>query len=103
MEIIKSLEGSGSLIKGVSETFKNEAKEQNRGFLNMLLGTLGVSLIRNLLTAKCTIRAGKGLIRACKGIIRADEAQLEQILKYRSINKTNLKLIVFIQERIYVK
>ena len=41
MKIVKSLEESGLLIKGVSETIKNEAKEQRRGFLEMLLGTLG--------------------------------------------------------------
>ena len=41
MKIVKSLEESGLLIKGVRETIKNEAKEQRRGFLEMLLGTLG--------------------------------------------------------------
>ena len=41
MKIVKSLEESGLLIKDVSETIKNEAKEQKRGFLRMLLGTLG--------------------------------------------------------------
>ena len=44
MKIIKSLEESGLLIKGVSETIKNEAKEQKGGFFGMLLGTLGASL-----------------------------------------------------------
>ena len=39
MKIVKSLEDSGLLIKGVSETIKNDAKEQKRGFLSMLLGT----------------------------------------------------------------
>ena len=48
MKIIKSLEESGLLIKGVSETIKNEVKEQNGGFLGMLLGTLGASLLGNL-------------------------------------------------------
>ena len=64
MKIIKSLEESGLLIKGVSETVKNEAKEQKGGFLGMLLGTLGASLFGNLLTGKGTIRAGKGTSRA---------------------------------------
>ena len=54
---IKSLEDSGLLLKGVSETSKNEAEEQKGGFLSMLLGTLGASLLRNIL-------AGKGVIRA---------------------------------------
>ena len=64
MKIVKSFEESELLIKGISETIKNEAKEQKGGFLPMLLGTLGASLLGNLLTGKVTIRAGKGTIRA---------------------------------------
>ena len=41
MKIIKSLEESDLLIKGISKTIKNEGKEQKGGFLRMLLGTLG--------------------------------------------------------------
>ena len=52
IKIIKSLNESGLLIKGVSQTIKNEAKEQKGGFLSMLLSTLGASLLGNLLTAK---------------------------------------------------
>ena len=52
MKIVKSLEESGLLIKGVSETIKNEAKEERGGFLSMLLGTLGASLLGSLLTGK---------------------------------------------------
>ena len=48
MRIVKSLEESGLLIKGVNETIKNEAKEQKRGFLRILLGILGASLLGNL-------------------------------------------------------
>ena len=55
MKIIKSLKESGLFIKGVSETIKNEAKEQKGGFLSMLLGTLGASLFGNLLTGKRSI------------------------------------------------
>ena len=62
MKMLKSLEESGLLIKGVSEAIKNEAKEQKGGFLSMLLGTLGASLLGNLLTGKGTIRAGEGTI-----------------------------------------
>ena len=58
MEIVKALEESGLLIKFVSETIKNEAKEPKGGFLGILLGTLGASLLKNLLTGKGTIRAG---------------------------------------------
>ena len=57
MKIVKFLEKSGLLIKGVSETIKNEAKEQKEGFLCMLLGALGTSLLGNLLTGNETIRA----------------------------------------------
>ena len=64
MKIIKSLEESGLLIKDVSETIKNEGKEQKGEFLGMLLDTLGASLLGNLLTGKSTIRAGEGTIRA---------------------------------------
>ena len=64
MKIIKSLEESGLLLNGVSETIKHEVKGQKGGFLSMLLGTLGASLLVNLLTGKYTIRAGEGTIRA---------------------------------------
>ena len=64
MRIVKSLEESGLLIKGVSETIENEAKEQKGGFLSMLLDTLGTRLLGNLLIGESTIRAGEGTIRA---------------------------------------
>ena len=50
LKIVKSLQESALLIKGVSRTIKNEATEQKGGFLRMLLGTLGASLSGNLLT-----------------------------------------------------
>ena len=50
MKIVKSLEESCLLIKGVSETIKNQAKEQKEGFISMLLCTSGASLLGNLLT-----------------------------------------------------
>ena len=52
MKIVKSLEEYGLLIKGVSKTIRNEAKEQNGQFISMLLGTLGASLSGNLSTGK---------------------------------------------------
>ena len=48
MKIVKSFEESGLLIKGVSETIKNDAKEQKGGFLGISLCTLGASLLGNL-------------------------------------------------------
>ena len=50
IKIIKSLEDSGLLIEGVTKTVQNEVKKQKEGFLSMLLGTLGASLLGNLLT-----------------------------------------------------
>ena len=61
MKIVKSLEESGFLIKGVSETVKNEAKEQKGEFLEILLG---VSSLGNLLTERGVIRAGEGTVKA---------------------------------------
>ena len=61
---MKSLEESGLLIKGVSETIQNEAKDQKGGSLSMLLGTLGASLSGNLLTGKGVMRVGEGTFRA---------------------------------------
>ena len=60
MKIVKSLEESELLIKGVCETIKNEAKEQKWGFIRMVLGSLGALLLGNLLTSKGTIRVGEG-------------------------------------------
>ena len=83
IEIVRYLEDSGLLLKGVTETVQNEVKEQNGGFLSMLLGTLGASLLGKLLTGKGAIATsqgrgiyragkGKGINRAGEGIVRAD-------------------------------
>ena len=64
-KIVQALEGSNILLKGVTKTIKNETKEQKEGFLSMLLGTLGASLLGDLLTKslsrKGTVRAGEGI------------------------------------------
>ena len=67
LKIVKSLENSGLLLKGVSETIQHEAKEQRGGFLSMLLGTLGASSLGDILSGKGVIRAGEGTIRAGYG------------------------------------
>ena len=67
LKIVKSLEDSVLLLKGVSETIQHEAKEQRGGFLSMLLGTLGPSLLGDILSGKGVIRAGEGTIRAGYG------------------------------------
>ena len=73
MKIIKSLEDSGLLLKGVTETVQNEVKEQKGGFLRMLLGTLGASLLGSILEGKGINRAEKarGINWAGEGIVRA--------------------------------
>ena len=58
--VLKALEDSIILLKGVTKTNKNETKEQTGGFSIILLGTLGASLLGNLLT-------GKGIVRAVSG------------------------------------
>ena len=63
MKIVESLQESGLLIRDVSETTRNEANKQKRGFLSMLLGTLGAGLLGNLLRDKGTITAGEGTIK----------------------------------------
>ena len=73
MKIVKSPKESGLLITGVSETIKNEAKQQKGGFLRMLLGTLGASLLGNLLTGKGTMRVGEGAFRPGQGTVRAGQ------------------------------
>ena len=70
--IVKSLEDSGLLLKGVSETTQNETKEQRGGFISMLLGTLGASLLGNILADKGINRAEEGVIRAGYGNKRQD-------------------------------
>ena len=57
-------------LKGVTETVKNETKEQKGGFLSMLLSTIGASLLGNLLTGKGIVRPGSGNNKG-KGIVRA--------------------------------
>ena len=78
LKIVKSLEDSGLLLKAVSETIQNEAKEQRGRFLSMLLGTLGASLLGDLLTKNLS---GKGVIRAGEGTIRAGYGSKKSSLK----------------------
>ena len=87
MKIIKGLENSGILLKGVSKTIKNETKEQRGGFLSMLLGTLGASLLGNLLTG------GEGVVRAGDGIVHAESGSkktLNSLLPFHPL--TNIEI-----------
>ena len=65
MKVIEALENSGILLEGIRKTIENETEEQRGGFLSMLLGTLGASLLGNLLTG------GKGIMKAGNGIVHA--------------------------------
>ena len=96
MKITKALENSGTLLKGVSKTIKNETKEQRGGFLSMLRGTLGASLLGNLLTGgKGIVRAGEGSVASRTkgdGIVRAGEGSRSKkkpkfTVTFSSINK----------------
>ena len=67
LKILKSLEESGISLDGIIETVENEVKEQKGGFLSMLLGTLGASLLGNMLARRGVIRAGEGTSKAGYG------------------------------------
>ena len=72
MKIVQALDNSNILLKGVTKTIKDETKEQKGGFLSMLLGTLGASLLGNLLTGKGIERVGSGYhSKKGKGIVGA--------------------------------
>ena len=78
LTIVKSPEESRIQLKGVGETIKDEAKEQKGGFLSMLLGTLGASLLGNMLVGKGIIRAGEETARVGYG---SKESSLTSINK----------------------
>ena len=59
-KIVQGLEDSNILLKGVTKTIKNETKEQKGRFLSLLLGTLGASVLGNMLAGKGIVRAGSG-------------------------------------------
>ena len=75
LKIVKSLKNSGVLLKGVSETIQHEAKEQREGFLSILLGTLGASLLGDVLSKDLSGR----------GVIRAGEEQLELVMVLKGL------------------
>ena len=87
IKFIETLENSGILLKGVTKAIENETKEQRGGFLIMLLGTLGASLLGNLLTG------GKGMMRAGDGIVHAGEGskkKLNSLLPFHPL--TNIEI-----------
>ena len=88
IKIIEALENSDILLKGVTKTTENETKEQRGGFLSMLLGTLGASLLGNLLT-------GKGMMKAGERIVRAGEGSVASRTKGEGAKKTLNSLLPF--------
>ena len=95
------------MLKGVTKTIKNEKKEQKGGFLSMLLGTLGASLLGNLLAGKEIVRAGSG---NKKGIVRDGTGKKIGFLmpphhltnfEIQSIIKMNQELMVFFQDLVF--
>ena len=70
MKVVQALEDSNILLKGVTKTIQNETKDQKGGLLSMLFGTLGASLLGNLLAGKGIVRAGSGNKKG-KGIVRS--------------------------------
>ena len=88
MKIIEALKNSGILLKGVNKTIENETKEERGGFLGMLLGTLGASLLGNLLTGgKGILRAGDGIVRAGRG---SKKKKLNSLLPFHPL--TNIEI-----------
>ena len=77
IKIVKSLEDSGLLLKRINESVQNEIKEQKGGLLSMLLGTLGASLLGNLLTGKAVNKKGNVIHRAGEEIVRAGEGNMD--------------------------
>ena len=104
MKILQVLEDSKILLKGVTKTIKNETKEQRGRFLSMLLGTVGASLLGNLLLEKGIVRTGsenkkgKGTVRAGYGKEWDFQCRLilQQTLKYKLILRMNQDLMELI-------
>ena len=88
MKLVKSLEESGLLILGISETIKNETKEQ-KGELSMLPWTLAASLLGNALTGKGVIRAGEGTNSRWKFLMQPHPLTNFEKLKYQNEPKFN--------------
>ena len=80
LKILQALEDSNVLLKGITKTIENETREQKRGFLGKLLGTLEASLLENMLTEKRILRAGYGN-KEGKGMLRTGYESKDLFLK----------------------
>ena len=91
LKIVKSLQDSILFLKGVSQTIKNEAKEQKGGFLSMLVGTLGAILLGNMLAGKGVIRAGEGTARVSYRPKRSSfEKDFDSTTSFNKLLNTNI-------------
>ena len=77
--VVKSYEDSGLLLKGVRKTSRNKVKEQKGGFLSMFLGTLGASLLGNILADRGLHRAGEGVMEIKDGYGRLRKYKVMEI------------------------
>ena len=94
INIVQALEDSNILVKGVTKTIENETKKPKGGFLSMLLGTLGASLLGNLLTGKGVVSAGTGNNKG-KGVVRAgcgNENKRKEVVRTGYGNKLKSKV-----------
>ena len=103
MKIVQASEDLNILFKVVTKTIKNEAKEQKGGFLIMLLGTLGATLLGDLLTKKLsgkrTLRAGEGTVRAGEDYLVYARDNLPKAIKNETaciVNLDNYKILAHI-------
>ena len=94
LKIVKSLEDSGLLLEGVRETIKSEAKEQKEEFLYVLIGTLGPSLLGNMLAGKGVIRAEEGTARVVYG---SKKSSLKKIFLIPPHPLTNFEIQMYYQ------
>ena len=67
LKISKTINDSNIWLTGVTTTIRNEIKEQKEIFISILLGTLGASLLGNLLSRKRTVKGREGTVRAGYG------------------------------------
>ena len=86
MKIVKTLDDSGLLIQGITQTIQNETKKQRGGYRGILSSSLGASLLGNMLADKVVEAIVHGKLRAGLGILRAGfETSPEQDFKCRLI------------------
>ena len=87
-------------INVFSEKIQSHAKEQKSGFLSVLLGTLGATLLGNMLTGKRVMRAGEGTIRAIKiQMYYLNENKFDDVCPRNNLTKTkNGKYVVNLDE-----